>query len=74
MQLFLVPFSFFAFCCWRRGAPGVSIAVLEQRAPGPSLSQMCAGRGTLEVWVPLEGAVPEWRVAWRPRLGAGGLF
>ena len=54
--------------------PGVSIAVLEQRVLGPSLSQMCAGRGSLEVWVPLEGAVPEWRVAWRPRLGTGGLF
>lgn len=38
--------------------PGVSIAVLERRVPGPSLSQMCAGHGSLEVWVPLEGALP----------------
>ena len=42
--------------------PGVSIAVLEQRVPGPSLSQMCAGHGSLEVWVPLEGALPGWWV------------
>lgn len=37
-QLFSVPYSFFAFCCWRIG-----VSRCKQRVSGPNLSQDCSG-------------------------------
>ena len=38
MQLFLVPYSFFVFCARGEVCPGRSIAALQRRIPGHSLS------------------------------------
>ena len=47
LQLFLVSYIFLAFCCSRRLCPGVSLAALEQRAPGPTPSQ----KHTAHIWL-----------------------
>ena len=43
MRLLLVSYSFFVFCCWRRGVSGASIAALQKRVPGPILSRLFCG-------------------------------
>ena len=43
MWLLLVSYSFFVFCCWRRGVSGASIAALQKRVPGPILSRLFCG-------------------------------
>ena len=38
IQLFLAPYSFFVFCCSRKGVPSAVITAPQQKVPGPSLS------------------------------------